>query len=368
MRIVLIALHFAEYSLSLAEALAKDNDVLLILIERNFNNEIGSVEFIPKEPRLRVLILPHQRSVTALIGNIFTIAKSIRRFEPDVIHCQEEPKDYLIGALPFLRGIPFVLTVHDPKPHTGLDAKRINYSRRAIYLKLLRRRADAVIVHGEHLKAIAETHMPEKKGRIFSVPHGPLGKIFRPPIHFDWEVGNCLFFGRIEAYKGLGYFVEAIQLLRDKGLPVTGVIAGRGSELARYNSVVRDNPAFRVIDRYLSQSEVIECFQQTNVVVMPYIEATQSGVSAYAIGLGRPVVATRVGGLPESVIDRETGLIVEPENVSALGEAIECLVKDQEKAKAMANRAMEWGEAQLSWERMSALSLKAYVFAVGDRV
>lgn len=368
MRIVLLALHFAEYTLSLAEALAKENDVLLILIERNFNNEIGSVEFIPKETRLKVEVLPHKRSATALFGNIFTIAKSIRCFKPDVIHCQEEPKDYLIGALPFMRGIPFVLTVHDPKPHSDLDAKRINYSRRAIYLKLLRHRADALIVHGEHLKAIAESHMPEKKGQIFSVPHGPLGKIFRPPVLLNWEVGNCLFFGRIEAYKGLGYFIEAIKQLRDKGLPVTGVIAGRGSELARYDAVIRNNPAFRVIDRYLSPSEVIECFQQTNVVVMPYIEATQSGVSAYAIGLGRPVVATRVGGLPESVIDGETGFIVEPKNVTALADAIECLVNDQAKANAMATKALGWGEQEMSWGKMSALSLRVYLHARKSRV
>lgn len=360
MKIALVSLHFAEYSLSLANALAKSHDVLLVLIDRNFNNEIGHDRCFVKEDRLQISILRHERSVLGFFRACQQLVGVVGRFQPDVIHCQEEPKDYLLASLPFWRRIPFVLTVHDPKPHMGVDAKRIHGTRRAWILRVLRDRANAIIVHGQHLKTVAVEAMPKKASMIHSVHHGPLGKVFSPVFDCDWEPGNCLFFGRIEAYKGLPLFISAIKHLREKGVQVTGVIAGRGSELAQFRPGLERDPGFRVVERYLSSEEVLESFRAANVVVMPYIEATQSGVSAYAIGMGRPVVATRVGGLPESVIDGVTGILVPSQDLEALADAIECVVNDQIKAKGMAAAAWDWGLGAMCWDNLAEETLCIY--------
>lgn len=359
-RVVIIALHFAEYSLSLAKAIAEQNDVLLILSEPNFNNEVGAIGLTTIPKRLKVELLPHYTSLGLLLNNIWKLRAYVRGFLPDVIHLQEEPKDYLIGALPFFGRIPIVLTVHDPKPHIGLDAKRIRFSRRAFYIKLLRLSSNSIIVHGEYLKKIAQQCIPQRRDKVFSVAHGPLGKIFERNVDYEWKSGYCLFFGRIEAYKGLGVFIEALRILKDQGITVKGVIAGRGSELEKYQDALRDTELFDVRNRYLSVEEVLSCFQEANIVVLPYLEATQSGVSAYAIGMGRPVVATEVGGLPESVRHNVTGLLVPAGDPLALANSLKLLLSDTKLAQKMAINSWGWGQNELSWHNLAIQTIAVY--------
>lgn len=360
MRVAIIALHFAEYSLSLAKEIAETNDVLLIVSEPNFNNEVGSVALTGMPPRLKIEMLPHYTSLGLFLRNIWQLGKIIKCFSPDIIHLQEEPKDYLIGALPLFGRIPIVLTVHDPQPHVGLDAQRLRFSRRAFYIRLLRLRSNSIIVHGEYLKKVAMDCIPWRSNKIFSIAHGPLGKIFNRPVNYEWKAGYCLFFGRIEAYKGLGVFIDAVSALKDQGIVLKAVIAGRGSDLEKYQQVLQDNDLFDVRNRYLSVDEVLSCFEEANVVVLPYLEATQSGVSAYAIGMGRPVVATNVGGLPESVRQNETGLLVPAGDPQALAHALKTVLNDANVAKRMAINSWEWGEKELSWRNLAIQTIAVY--------
>lgn len=360
MRIAVIAMHFAEYSLMLARALAKRHEVLLLLSERNFKSEIGRENLISGVKGLEVICFPHRLSAGVLIANTWRIAQEVRRFAPDVIHCQEELKDYLIGALPRLPKVPFVLTVHDPKPHRGSDAKQVLFSRRRLYRHLLRRKADAVVVHGQKLRAEASVEMPWLSPNIHVIPHGPLGLLSDKAVTTDWTPGCCLFFGRIEEYKGLPLFIEAIRKLRAEGLEVRGLIAGRGDDLDRLKPGLVNDPAFEIRDRFLSPDEVVECFAQANVVVMPYREATQSGVSAYALGRGRAVVATDVGSLSETVFHGETGLLTAPEGVDSLVTAIRRIVSDQTYAKAMAVRALDVSSTTMSWDGIAEKTAAIY--------
>jgi len=364
MRIAIVAVHFAEYSLCLARALAERHSVLLILNEVNFKNEVGLNELLTDLDRLRVVLLPHKRSARVLFGNAYKIVRSIKEFKPDIVHVQEEPKDYLLLATFFLRNMPFVLTVHDPSPHAGEDAKKVKGTRRGRYIQYLRERSTAIIVHGEHLRKVAKNVPVHPKGRVFSVHHGPLGELFNSGFSTKWIDGNCLFFGRIEAYKGLGVFIRAINSLNDAGYAVRGVVAGRGSELDLYRESLSDVNRFEVLEKYLSVDEVLSVFKDANVVVLPYLEATQSGVSAYAVGLGRPVVASNVGGLPESVIDGVTGLLVPPGDPDMLAQSILQLVSDRSRAQSMAQNAYDWGREALSWRSLSVDTENVYLKAI----
>jgi glycosyltransferase involved in cell wall biosynthesis len=77
-----------------------------------------------------------------------------------------------------------------------------------------------------------------------------------------------------------------------------------------------------MIDRYLADEEVEAVFRAADVAVLPYRSATQSGVTHVAYALGVPVITTDVGGLAETVVAGETGLVVPPEDPGALAEAI----------------------------------------------
>lgn len=321
-RIALLALHFAEYASLLARGLAREHDVLLVLGEENYLGEVGDPSHVSNIANLRVEYVAHTRNPLHVPQRAWTIAAAIRAFRPDIIHCQETTRDYLALALPFLPRVPFVLTVHDPQPHSGWDAARRNRSRHGWYVGQLRRRANWAIVHGASLVASAESCLPHLKGRVSVVPHGPLGG-FMEPIGGDWEPGLCLFFGRIEEYKGLPLFIDAIRTLRKRGVKARGLIAGRGSELDRYRAELTGDEAFELLEKYLSPPEVREVFRRAQAVVMPYREATQSGVAAYALGLGRPVVASRVGAIGEMLEGHPLAVLVPPQDRDSLCSAVE---------------------------------------------
>ena len=360
-RVVLIGLHFAEYSTHLARALSEHHSVLLLVNKSNFQQEVAEDVEKYANPNLEIVEIPHAQRVSQVIQSAASIVSTIRRFEPQIIHCQEDTKDYLAMALPFLPHVPFLLTVHDPKPHSGQDALRKLKSRHALYGEQLRRKANGVIVHGERLLQMARDALPHVRNKVFSIPHGPLGTLqCGNSATGAWERGNCLFFGRIEEYKGLPIFVEAIRKLRFEGLDVKGVIAGRGTELDLLKPQLQVDSAFELRNYFLSPKEVVYCFRRANVVVMPYKDATQSGVAAYALGIGRPIVATNVGAIPDMVIPGISGLLVPPNDSVAVAAAIKRIVEHPILAKTLAYGALQLGLGDYSWTCIAIQTTNAY--------
>lgn len=365
MRIALISFHYAEYADNLAAALAsRGHDVLLICSSRNFSDELGEERLGEAKAFSRVL-LDHARHPLAIASNAWRIVQTVRRFGPDVIHLQETIKDYLMLALPWLTRFPLALTVHDPQPHSGWDSRQSRRLRVGGYRSAVRRSCDVAFVHGHRLGEAFLRDYPRYQARLFVVPHGPLGTALgEAEAVNDWEVGNVLFFGRIHAYKGLRFFVEAVERLHAEGLRIKGVIAGRGSDLENYRSRVQANEAFELLDAYVSRGKLRQLFRNANVVVLPYTDASQSGVAAMAMGFGRPIVASRVGSLPEFVLDKQTGLLVPPRDVDALAAAIRLLIEDQGAAANIARGAREACLTSFSWQRISEISIEAYKLAI----
>lgn len=359
MKIVMLCLHFSEYSVSLARALSVNNQILLVLSDKNFDAEVADYTILDGIDNLEYVVISHKKSLLSIFTNAWRIISSIKNFSPDVIHCQEQVKDYLMLSLPFLRRYPFVLTIHDPVLHSGIDTHRAKFSRLSLYYKIIRNYPDAIIVHGEKMRQVSATLY---KKPVFSVHHGPLGVIFEKSdiSKRAWQNGVCLFFGRIEEYKGIQYFIHAIENARAKGSDVIGFIAGRGSDLEPYRSKIENNPAFELLEKYLSPDEVIAAFLRANVVVMPYVDASQSGVGAYAIGTSRPIIATNVGSLTDLVIDGYNGIVVESKNVEQLSDAICKICNDQTLAKSYSLNSEKLGAGELSWHKAATLTQSIY--------
>ena len=91
------------------------------------------------------------------------------------------------------------------------------------------------------------------------------------------------------------------------------------------------NPSRFVVDNQaIPEERVAQIFGESSVVVLPYIDASQSGVVPIAYAFSRPVVATTVGGLPAVVEDGVTGLLVAPRDERALADAIVTLLEDDD--------------------------------------
>jgi glycosyltransferase involved in cell wall biosynthesis len=164
-----------------------------------------------------------------------------------------------------------------------------------------------------------------------------------------------LFFGLVRAYKGLDVLLRAVARARQH-LPLTLVVAGEFyQDRAPYDALVGElglQDAVRIVDRYIPNEEVEPYFRAADVVVLPYTSATQSGIAQIALSFERPVIVTRVGGLPEAVRDGETGLVVPPGDPAALAAALLELLRP-DRAAAMAPHLK--GEAErFSWDAMAA--------------
>ena len=95
---------------------------------------------------------------------------------------------------------------------------------------------------------------------------------------------------------------------------------------------------FIVLNEYVSDEKRAELFRRASVVVLPYIEASQSFIISIAYRFGKPVVATTVGGLPQMVDDGKTGFLVPPRDVDALADAIVRLMQNDRACAGCSGR------------------------------
>lgn len=348
-RVALISLHFAEYAMLLATALSKQWDVLLILRADNAENELGAGWRERIESReIEVLSVGRSLTVIDVLSSAKALAGTVSRFQPDVIHCQEGYRDALMLALPFLPLTPRVLTIHDPEPHLGSDSKIVQFSRVSIFRRLIRRWPTIAITHGVYLADRLAEVCPWLQSRIRVIPHGPLGGRI-PNKNRSPPTAKLLFFGRMEEYKGLRIFVEAVIMLKAKGLQATGVVAGAGPELARHRVSMEKAGCFEIHEGYITPDQVAEYFFAARAVIIPYIEGTQSGVAAMALGFGRPVIASDVGSISELVRDGENGMLVPPKDATALAKAMEAIVCSDTLYERFTGGARALREGSLGW-------------------
>jgi glycosyltransferase involved in cell wall biosynthesis len=163
-----------------------------------------------------------------------------------------------------------------------------------------------------------------------------------------------LFFGKVRPYKGLETLIQALGWLRRQGFEFRARIAGEFyTDDRRYRVLAAETGAGDWIewsDRYIPNEEVPTLFEAADVVVLPYVEATQSGVVSVAFQFGVPVIATRVGGLAEVIQEGRTGFLVPPQDPEALGRAVLRYFVEDLKEPFRRNimefrRQLTWGQA-----------------------
>ena len=365
MKICLLSFHFAEYAIALAHSLAHRNEVLVLLNRENAIDELIDHDKVLSCENPKIMTVPRLRSGHPYgLINIVNIFLAVRRFAPDVIHVQETIRDYEFGSILLLRRFPLVLTIHDHVPHTGSGAK-INPVRRRLFEPYTRRIPDAVIVHSRKIARETKNKYPWMQKRIYSIAHGVLAA-GKTSFRTDWEIGTVLFFGRIEAYKGIGAFIEAVNRLKETGVPVKGIIAGRGPDLENHRRLISGQEWFELHDYYIPADKVHHFYRRANILVQPYKDATQSGVSLIALGVGRPIIATDVGGLNEVVKHGENGLVVPPGDIDALVEAMRHLILNQTLSRQFALQSYQMGRSDFSWASIADLTMKVYTDAIAN--
>ncbi|MCR5774259.1 MAG: glycosyltransferase [Lachnospiraceae bacterium] len=160
-----------------------------------------------------------------------------------------------------------------------------------------------------------------------------------------------LFFGFVRPYKGLKVLIQAMASLPEIiHLNIVGDFDGAKDTYMHMIEDLHLADRISVRDGYVPDREVGEFFERCDAVVLPYLDATQSGIAQIAFGFEKPVIATEVGGLPEVVTEGETGVLCKPGDPEALTEAIQRfyeLKKTVDFAENIRNDAYRF-----TWEHM----------------
>jgi glycosyltransferase involved in cell wall biosynthesis len=167
------------------------------------------------------------------------------------------------------------------------------------------------------------------------------------------EGNTILFFGFVRPYKGLSYLIEAMpRIIRnvDVNLLIVGEIWKGEEGYWEQTRRLGLEKHVRFINRYVPNEEVGLYFAASDLVVLPYVSATGSGVVQAALGCERPVVTTRVGCLPEVIDDGRTGYLVPPEDSRAIADAVVSFYAEEKEEEFRQNILKQ--RETFSWDRM----------------
>jgi glycosyltransferase involved in cell wall biosynthesis len=363
MHVALISFWFAEYCVLQANALAERARVTLL-----FPTEILGEQRSRLSPRVEHVDIPHHGrwSLSYLVA-IPRLARLIRRLNPDVIHTHSAGHSRLMLAMPLLRRFPLLLTVHDPTFHSGEEASRLS----AWAHRLGRRRADHFTLHSEALCQTFHEVWGIDRERMTPLAHGLLDYSHRhdpdlaPPAR-----GHALLFGRLQAYKGIPVLIEAAARLRSAPPEFKIVIAGRGDDMTANRARIAElglEDRIIFLEQFIDEPLVDALHRHARVIVLPYLEASQSGPATTACAYGKPLIASRVGALPDVVRDGETGLLVPPGDPDALAEALDRIATDDALTARLSEGSRRFGEEHLSWEVLAPQHLEACERAIAAR-
>lgn len=177
----------------------------------------------------------------------------------------------------------------------------------------------------------------------------------RKLLNIEEDENILLFFGFVRKYKGLKYILEAMPEIHKSIKKCKLLIVGDfweedKKEYLHQIDLYNINNQVEIYDGYIPDDEVEKYFAASDLVVLPYESATQSGIVQIAYGFNIPVIATRVGGLPEVITDNKTGYLIEPKDTEELAKKIITFFtedKAQEFEKYIKEEAYRF-----SWERM----------------
>lgn len=344
------------------------HEILKRLVARGHDVEAHAFTATRRPSDVRDGVVVHRRSPWLRLGNspidptfYRAMKKAIHRFSPDVV----------LGHTP----VPFAAEVAEAAAHradvpfvTSYHAGRLSGS--SFLLKPL-----AAIVHAtfeqrmlmrsRHLIAsspyVRDHPLAPYRARVTVVPPGVDTRRFLP-----WEQptsNEILFVGPLaKAYrwKGVDTLWQAFHLVRASVPDATLTLAGQGDRSDAFTKLAREDGSLRLTGR-LSDQQLVAEYQRASVVVLPSTSDAEAFgmVLAEANACGRPVVGSRIGGIPDFVTHGENGLLAIPGDPVDLARHIVTLLRDKELARTMGNRGHEkvvrdhhWGTLSLQTEQI----------------
>lgn len=294
--------------------------------------------------------------------SIFDFIKAIlllQKERQDIIHVQYAIPAFGIYNIPILVLLAYikiagfgksVVTFHEVKRETDL----LGYFGK-LYFQVFSKLFAQILVHTQEAQKILTVNCGIAKSKIRIIPHGIYSfskkADFRTQIIKKYGIKDkhlILFFGYIHIDKGIQYLIRAIlqlkksspQFIKNCAVLIAGTVRERKGlfkifeKKDRYyfedlKKMVNEFDLSNVIKftGHIEDKYVYSLFKLSKVVVLPYEKTEQSGVLNIALAAGRPVIASAIGGLKETLA--EAGILVQPGNYQQIAQALKKLVEDK---------------------------------------
>ncbi len=310
------------------------------------------------------LATPRRRVLPNLVTSVGRMVRALRAIRPDLVHAHAAHMAYAgIKA-----GYPTIYTIHGVLPRERQVYSRTLYDRWRY--GLLAWYEAYALRHVERVVAISP-YVLQEYGQVESSRWVRINNPV-PPVYFTLpnraEAGRILYAGSITEIKDLLTLIWAVERLRGDGMEVTLRIAGRATS-ADYARQVRAYVAERHLEDtvqflgLLGREALWEEYARCTVVALASVQENAPMTISEAMAAGKPVVATRVGGVPDLVQEGETGFLVPVGDAAALAERLRLVLTDAALAERLGRRGRE-----LARERFSAQEVARQYDALYRRV
>jgi glycosyltransferase involved in cell wall biosynthesis len=344
----------AQFNANIFEELGKNHEVKAFNFKRQYPDLLfpGKTQYVEKED---TAIKVQSTSIldTANPFSYIRTARAIREWEPDLL-IMRYWMSYFAPSLGYvgrhqLKKTKVISVLDNVIPHEQhfFDKPFTKYFLGA---------NDAFIVLSDAVGRDLLSYKPNAK--FISTPH-PLYNHFGEKMDREKAIEkigiekgkkNILFFGLIREYKGLDILIEAFSGLDDSfQLIVAGEPYG---SFDRYRQLIDNSPnkeRIKLFNGYISDSDVPAFFSASDICVLPYRSATQSGISAISLHFGLPMITTDVGGLREAIEGPGTGIVVKQPDASLIRDAIVDYFENDRISYFEKNISIE--KSELSWSK-----------------
>jgi starch synthase len=298
----------------------------------------------------------------------------------DVVHSHTWYADMAGHLSALLHGIPHVVTTHSLEPHRPWKAEQLGggYAVSSWAEKTAVLGADAVIAVSEGMARDVLASYPDLDPDRVQVVYNGIDSAFYAPVEatdvlerYGVDPGQpyAVFVGRITRQKGLAHLLRAAhsvpgQLVLCAGAPDTPEIAAETDALVAELQAAR--PGVVLISTMLPKADVVQLLSHATVFVCPSVYEPLGIVNLEAMACGTAVVASDVGGIPEVVVDGETGTLVHYDEAdprgfeAALASALTAALSDTSRSAAMGRAGRERAVAAFGWDAIARRTLEVY--------
>jgi len=298
----------------------------------------------------------------------------IKRLEPDLLHAHfAYPEGWAayLAKVGLRQRVPLIVTLHGydilVEPSVGYGI-RLNKHHEALVKKVLNA-SDAIIVASRAVFNEVASFVKDLE-KIHLVPNGVDTRRFNPKLNGDIirnqlaiEDKQIIFTIRYHSPRyGISYLLLAVKLILNKRRDAVFVIGGDGPLLDYHKNLTRrlGISSHVFFTGRIPQEELPLYYAASDVVVVPSLQEAWGLVATEAMACGKPVVASRVGGLPDQVIDGYNGFLVPPRDPKALADRIMYFLENPSEARRMGLNGRRLAEERFDIEKRIDKIIKVY--------